>query len=210
MPQSLNLPLQHYKLVGFYFAWVFWLFWGAFFFRSYCLGVYCNWFVLFWMVEENIHITVMQHKWWALALRTSWLCHSRQDVGSGCVTGGWWQRWARTDIRSLVALLMAQNQLCAPEKWAFSQDRQMQLSGKLRVRSCAVADKEQTLGRQLTYIHSWRGRADPLGVTANLPAQGECCSNGLCLLKCQTKLEQLRGDRLCSCCHTLKANEINT
>lgn len=85
----------------------------------------------------------MQHKWWALASGISWLCHSRQDVGSGCVTGEWWQRWARTDTRRLIALLMAQNHLSAPEKGASSQDRKMQLAGKLRVRSCAFTDKEQ-------------------------------------------------------------------
>lgn len=71
-----------------------------------------------------------------------------------CVTGGWGQRWARTDIKRLVALLMAQNQLAAAEKGAFSQDRQMQQAGKLRVRTCAFRDKEQPPGRQLTYIHS--------------------------------------------------------
>lgn len=196
---SLNLPLQHYQLVGFYLACMFWLFSG--FFRSCCLGVYCNLVVLFWMVKANIHITVMQHKW-TLALRRSWLCQSWQDVGCGCVTGGWWQRWARTDIRKLLALLMAQNQLSAPEKRAFSQDRQMQHAGKLRVRTCAFTEKEQTHGRQLTYIYSWRGRADPQGVASNLPTQRECYSNGLCLSKCQMELEQLHGDRLCSCCHT--------
>lgn len=119
---------------------MFWIFLGVIF------GVYCNLMVLFWMVEENIQTTVMQHRWWALALRISWLC---QQAGCWqcCATGGCWQRWARTEIRRLVGLLMAQNQLSAPEKWAFSQDRQTQHAGKLRVRICAFRDKEQPHGR---------------------------------------------------------------